>query len=168
MRLPVALLVEADGVSQLLEKALRDLFRLPREAADLAQHGLLLGSEVLGNDHLDHDVLVAAPPASHVWHPLALQPERLAVLCAPRHCNLDMTHQSGDLDPVPEGRLDHVDAQLENNVLVVARKLSMLLDAQNDIEVPPGPAPEPRLSLAAEPYLRPGVDPRGDLDRQPC
>src|SRR5258708_37711989 len=99
MRLPVALLVEADGVSQLLEQALRDLLRLPREAADLAQHGLLLGSEVLGNNHLDHDVLVAAPPASRAWHPLALQPERLAGLGAARDGHLDMTLQRGALEP---------------------------------------------------------------------
>ena len=53
--------VEADGVLQLLEEALRHLLGLARQPSHLAQQRLLLGRQILWNDHLHDHELVAAP-----------------------------------------------------------------------------------------------------------
>src|SRR6266478_5435770 len=74
------LIVQGDRVAKLLEEAFRDLFGLARQPADLAQDGLLLGGQVLGNDELHQHVLVAAAAASDVGHAFPGQPERLPVL----------------------------------------------------------------------------------------
>src|SRR2546430_6158628 len=81
--------VQRDCVPQLVEEALRHLFRLAGEAPDFAQQRLLLRIQILRDDDLDDDVLVAAPPASHVRHTPTLKPEGLPVLGAGRDRDLD-------------------------------------------------------------------------------
>src|SRR5450759_4141577 len=64
-------LVKRDRVAKFLEEALGDLLRLARQAPNLAQDGLLLHRQVLGDDDLHDDVLVAATAAADVRHTAA-------------------------------------------------------------------------------------------------
>src|SRR5258708_17264313 len=57
--------IQADRVPQFLEETLADLLRLARQAANLAQEGLLLRGQVLRDHDLDEHVLVAPPAAPH-------------------------------------------------------------------------------------------------------
>src|SRR5256886_8697499 len=75
-------LVQRNRVAQLVEEAFGHLLRLSGQAAHLPQQRFLLRVEVLRDDHLDDNVLVAAPAAAHVRHASALQPEGLPVLRA--------------------------------------------------------------------------------------
>src|SRR5439155_17245409 len=63
--------------------------------------------------------------------------------------------------------LDHVHAQLEDDVLVVPGQLRVLFDAKHDVQVAGLPAAQPCLTLPADADLRAGVDAGGDLDREP-
>src|SRR5438067_11110069 len=117
--------VQRNRVAELLEEATRDLLWLPRQAPHLAEKRLLLRREVLGHQHLDPDVLIAAAPVAHVGHALAGQPERLAVLGAGRHRDLHRAVQGGHLDPIPESRLDQVDPDVLHDVLVSALELGV-------------------------------------------
>src|SRR5450759_151920 len=110
-------LVKRDRVAKFLEEALGDLLRLARQAPNLAQDGLLLHRQVLGDDDLHDDVLVAATAAADVRHTPARQPKGLAVLSAGRDGDLDQPLERRDLDPVAERRLDNVHAELIHRVL---------------------------------------------------
>src|ERR1700693_655778 len=123
-------LVQRNRVAQLLEEPLGDLLRLARQAANLAQDRLLLRREVLRNDDLDDDILIAAPAAPDVRHAAPGEAERLAILSTGRDGDLDQPFECRDLDPVAKGCLDHVDAQLVNRVLLVTRQVRMRLDAK--------------------------------------
>src|SRR2546430_16749224 len=96
-------LVERNRVAQLVEEALGHLLRLAGQAAHLAEQCLLLRVQVLRDDHLDDDVLVAAPAAAHVRHASALQPEGLPVLRAGGEGELDSPPPGRGLQPVPPG-----------------------------------------------------------------
>src|SRR5207302_2891243 len=145
--------VQRDRVAQLVEKALRHLLGLAGQDPDLAQQSLLLRVQVFRDDDLHDDVLIAAPPTSHVRHAPALQPEGLPVLGAGGDRDLDRPLEGRDLDPVPKRRLDHVHAKLEDDVLVVARKLGMALDTKHHIEVAGRTPAEAGLPLPADPDL---------------
>src|SRR5207247_10693293 len=64
----------------------------------------------------------------------------------------------GNLDPVPERGLHHVDPELEDDVLLVARELLVCLHPQNHVEVAGRTAPQTCLPFAADPDLRAAVD----------
>src|SRR3989454_9648924 len=151
-------LIKRDRVAQLVEESFGHFFGLAGQPANLSEQRLLLGVEILRNDQLDHDVLVAAATASHVQHALSPQPEGLPVLGPGRDGDLHRPLQCRDLDPVAERRLDHVDAKLVHDVLLVAGKLGMRLDPQHDVQITRRTAPYAGLALAAEPDLRPRVD----------
>src|SRR5438045_4297634 len=159
--------VEADGVLQLLEEALRHLLGLARQPADFAQQRLLLGREVLRDHDLDDHELVAPAAAADVGHALALEPEGLPVLGPGRDRDLDRAVQRRDLDPIAKRRLDQVHPQLVDDVLLAPLQLRVLLDAQHDVEVARRSAPIAGLPLPAEADLGARVDAGRDLQLQP-
>src|SRR5438034_7237517 len=160
--------VESDCVAQLLEEALGHLLRLAGEASDLPEQGFLLGREVLRDDDLHHDVLVAAAPAAHVWHAPPRHPERLPVLGARRDGDLHRTFERRYLDAISERRLHDVDPELVDDVLVAPGQVGVRLDPQHDVEVARRAAPEAALPLPAQTDLRPGVDTARDPHGQPA
>src|ERR1700682_1791823 len=159
--------IERDVVPKLLEKALGHLLGLAGQPADLPEQNLLLGGQVLGHDHLHDDVLVAATAAPDVRHAAPGEAERLAVLSSARDGDLDLPFEGRDLDPIAKGRLDHVDPELVDDVLLVPGEMLMGFDAQDDIEVSWLAAPEPGLPFPADATLRSSVHAGRDLDRKP-
>src|SRR5713226_2571325 len=136
---------------------LRTPLALPGQAANLAEEGLLLRGQVLGNDDLHEHVLVAAAAAADVGHALPGEPERLPVLGACRDGDLHRALHRRDLDPISEGGLHDVDSQLVDDALVAARQVRMRLDAKHHVEVARLPATDAGLAFAAEPDLGTGV-----------
>src|SRR5229473_524660 len=149
--------VQRDRVAQFFKESLGHLLGLTGQASDLAQQGLLLGVQVFGDDHLHQHVLVTPPAATYIGHALAGEPKRLSVLRSGRDGDLHRAVQGRNLDPVAEGRLDHVDAELVNDALVAPRQVRVRLDAQHHIQVAWRPAPGAGLALAADADLRTGV-----------
>src|SRR5579884_3948930 len=160
--------VQVDGLAQLLEEALGDLLGLAGEAPHLAQEVPLLRSEIPRDHHLDLHELGAPPPGAHIGHALPGQPEGLPVLRAGGDGDLHRPVQRGHLDPVAQSGLDHVDAEVVDHVLVLAPKLGMRLDLEDDVEVAGWAAAQAGLALAGQPDLGAGVDPGRDADAQPA
>src|SRR6266700_5016142 len=158
--------VQVDRLSQFLEEALGDPLRLARQDADLAEDRLLLGRQVLGDHDLHDDELVATAARADVGHAAAGQPEGLAVLRPRRDRDLDRAVQRRHLDAVAQGRLDHVDPQLVDHVLVLAAQVHVAADPDHDVQVALGTAPVAGLPLAGEPDLGAGVHPGRDADAQ--
>src|SRR2546425_696038 len=108
-------------------------------------------------------VPVPAPPGPWARHPLALQAERLPVLRASGNRNLCGPVKGRHLDGVADGRLDHVDPQLVDDVLVLASKLLVRPDPDHDVEVAGGSSAKAGLAFADDPDLRARVDPGRNL-----
>src|SRR5215472_9050194 len=159
--------VQVDRVAQLLEEALRHLLGLAREAADLAEQRLLVGRQVLRHHDLDHDELVSTPAGADVGHATARQPERLPILRAGGHGDLDVAVERRDLDLVSQRRLHHVDPQLVHDVLVLAAQGGVVADPQHHVQVAGRAAAVAGLALPREADLGARVHAGRDAHAQP-
>src|SRR5438874_1845726 len=123
-------------------------------APDLLQMRLLLRVQVLRDHDLDHDVLVAAAASPNMGDPLAGEPEGLTVLSPRGYRDLNRPVNGWHLDVVTERRLDHVDFQLVDHVLVTAGQVRMGLHPDDYVEVARRSTADSGLALARQPDLR--------------
>src|ERR1700730_1449968 len=159
-----AVLLEADGVLELVEKALLDVLWLAADAAQLLQRLLLLVGQV-GRNHDPHvDEVVTATPREHMGNAAAVEPNGLPVLGAGRNLDLLRPVDRGDLNRVAQRGLRHAQRQFVDHVGAIALQHRVRLDLDDDVQVAVGTAARSHFTLTGEANLRSAVDAGRDVD----
>jgi len=102
-----------------------------------------------------------------VRHALALQANNRAGLRPSGDGQALFAVESGDSDPVSQGSLRHVDAEVEQDVVIAPLEERVALDVQDDVQVTRRPTIGAGFPLTAEADTVPVVYASGDVDRQP-
>src|SRR5688572_23477012 len=134
---------------------------------ELLEQLLLLLAEV--DRGLDHDlgIHVAAGVGAQHAHALALEAELLAGLGAGRHLHLGPGAVDGrDLDPAAERRSRHGERHAAMDVGAVALEQAVLLDREEDVEVPRWRRAQSGFALAGEADAGAVLDAGGDRHLQ--
>src|SRR6202171_3562761 len=142
-----AVLLEADGVLELVEKALLNVLRLAANAAQLLQRLPLLFGQVGGNHDPHVDELVASAAGSHVRNAAAIDPEGLPVRGPGRNLDLLRPVDRWDLDRVAQRCLRHAQRQLVDHVGTLALQYRVRLGLEDDVQVGRGTAARGNFTL---------------------
>jgi hypothetical protein len=118
---------------------------------------------MLGGPHPDPHQLIAPAPAVEPGEPLPPQPEDLSGLYPGRDGHADRSLHGGHLDLVPEGSLAEGDDKVVEEVISVPHEPGIVLDLQENDDVPSGSAPRSGISSPPEGQEVVGADTRRDL-----
>src|SRR6266536_6434961 len=103
-----------------------------------------MGRHFDGHAHVE--IAMAVP--LHIPHPLALEPEQGAVLCAGWNFDLRLARQGRDLQVGAEGGLNKADWDFAKQVVAIALEDLVWFDMQYHIQNASRSATQPGLAIA--------------------
>ena len=116
--------------------------------------------------HRDVAIQVARIAGAHALDALATQAELLAALRAFRDINRRLAGQRGHFNLATQRRRHHADGHGAVQVIAIALKDVVLLDANLDVQIARWPAIGARLAVARRADAHAAVDTDGDFDFQ--
>jgi hypothetical protein len=152
------------GVADLLEEALLVLRRDggTHGLGELKQKVFLFAGEAGGRHDLCAYQHVATARTAQVGNAEPFEREDVAVLSAGGNVQRPGSIERGYLNLVSQGRLREVDAEVVDDVVLIAPEELVVLHAQQDVQVAPGAAVASHLAFARQAYLGAALDATGD------
>ena len=122
----------------------------------------MLGTDFLGNHHLDFNVQVSCPSATRIAQPLSRKPEDLSGLRPSGYFQLLFALNQGDFNSRAEGCLSVAHGNLTQEVRAFTMKYGVLGDFNFHVEIAGRTTPLPGFAFSPQAEMLTGIDACGD------